>query len=194
MQMKRVYSGLLNVRAWNVPDLETHVRELLELFSGGIPSDANLEKLGSEYEARAEKVFAHFNFLNTGIYHLFFSRTRLSKLATHHVLRAWAEEPELVDRLGRLFGGLDLDTPQMNEVFELWGLDLPDFYPLRASSARVPLHKVLVPLMKISNHALRVREERPTFAKIRQGVSRLPPVSRLTSALRGRLGSAEYQK
>lgn len=30
LQMKRVYSGLLNVRAWNVPDLETHVQELFD--------------------------------------------------------------------------------------------------------------------------------------------------------------------
>lgn len=30
LQMKRVYSGLLNVRAWNVPNLETHVQELLD--------------------------------------------------------------------------------------------------------------------------------------------------------------------
>jgi decaprenylphospho-beta-D-ribofuranose 2-oxidase len=30
LQMKRVYSGLLNVRAWNVPNLESHVEALLE--------------------------------------------------------------------------------------------------------------------------------------------------------------------
>ena len=30
LQMKRVYSGLLNVRAWNVPDLETHIQELFD--------------------------------------------------------------------------------------------------------------------------------------------------------------------
>lgn len=30
LQMKRVYSGLLNVRAWNVPDLETHLHEISE--------------------------------------------------------------------------------------------------------------------------------------------------------------------
>ncbi len=30
LQMKRVYSGLLNVRAWNVPDLETHLHEIAE--------------------------------------------------------------------------------------------------------------------------------------------------------------------
>ncbi|KAF0106051.1 MAG: FAD/FMN-containing dehydrogenase, partial [Anaerolineaceae bacterium] len=28
LQMKRVHSGLLNVRAWNVPNLETHLREI----------------------------------------------------------------------------------------------------------------------------------------------------------------------
>jgi decaprenylphospho-beta-D-ribofuranose 2-oxidase len=28
LQMKRVHSGLLNVRAWNVPDLATHLREI----------------------------------------------------------------------------------------------------------------------------------------------------------------------
>ncbi len=30
LQMKRVYSGLLNVHAWNVPDLETHLHALAE--------------------------------------------------------------------------------------------------------------------------------------------------------------------
>ena len=30
MQMKRIYSGLLNVHAWNVPNIESHVREIAE--------------------------------------------------------------------------------------------------------------------------------------------------------------------
>jgi hypothetical protein len=135
-----------------------HAISLLELFQNGIPSDNNLRKLGRRYTKKTKAVYAHFNFLNTGIYHLFFSRQRLTKFATHHVLSGWAEEPALTQRLGRLFGGIDQDTPKMEEVFELWGLDFPNFYPLKFSGSKLPLHQVLVPLMNLTNQSLKVRE------------------------------------
>ncbi len=99
--------------------------------------------IGKRYTAQCSQIYKHINLINFGVYYLFFSHSALLKPASRYVLNRWRTRPEARDRLGRLFGGLDLDTPKVVEILQLWGL-LPQFNRQTGLLSRVASHTPLM--------------------------------------------------
>ena len=84
-------------------------------------STRSISRLGSSYASTCRKWYRHYGLLNFGLYYLFFARQPIFKATSRHILNRWNKNPEMLDRVGRLFGGDDLDTPGAVEVLRLWG-------------------------------------------------------------------------
>jgi 2-polyprenyl-6-methoxyphenol hydroxylase-like FAD-dependent oxidoreductase len=97
-----------------------HVEFLAEILSEKTEERAMKRNLES-YQAMVFKYYCHLGLLNFGLYHLFFNRAAVVKPLAAHVINKWERKPHLKDRVARLFGGLDQDTPGPLELYELWG-------------------------------------------------------------------------
>jgi 2-polyprenyl-6-methoxyphenol hydroxylase-like FAD-dependent oxidoreductase len=97
-----------------------HVRTVLGLLdsrSATPLSNAALRTYGRRSLARFKEV----SLLNLGIYYLFFSPAPV-KRPTRHILQVWNRNPEMLDRLASLFGGLHSEPLRLSELVALWGL------------------------------------------------------------------------
>jgi len=102
-----------------------HVDSILELLDHRARTRGELELMGKRYEQITKKWYFHVNLLNLGLYYLFFANKPAFKISSKHILGVWNAHPEMKDRIGRLFGGDDLDTPGLLEILRLWGLTGP---------------------------------------------------------------------
>jgi 2-polyprenyl-6-methoxyphenol hydroxylase-like FAD-dependent oxidoreductase len=106
-----------------------HVEFLAEILSHKTP-DKQMEKNLEQYQMMVFKHYTHLSIINFGLYHLFFNRHQSVKPITSHVINKWEQKPYLKERVARLFGGLDQDTPNPLELYELWGLPALKVAPL----------------------------------------------------------------
>lgn len=97
-----------------------HVEFLADVLSERMDDKAMMRNLEA-YQAMVFKYYCHLGLLNFGLYHLFFNRHQVVKPIAAHVINKWERKPHLKDRVARLFGGLDQDTPGPLELYELWG-------------------------------------------------------------------------
>jgi 2-polyprenyl-6-methoxyphenol hydroxylase-like FAD-dependent oxidoreductase len=113
-----------------------HIDDLLQLISAHtahlplakagssslVPKQV-IQEIGEQYKQNSKALFNHFNLINFGLYYLFFAQNFFFKATTAYVLKHWSENPHYADRIGRLFGGLDQDTPGLIELMRLWGFN-----------------------------------------------------------------------
>jgi 2-polyprenyl-6-methoxyphenol hydroxylase-like FAD-dependent oxidoreductase len=120
-----------------------HACTLISLFEN---KKIKLENIATEYGRLSKSWYQRTSLLNFGLFYLFCGRHPLIKFATKHVLRRWNQDKVLCDRVARLFGALDLDTPSTAEIVALWGLipkwilDIQLEITLKAASLR-PLRR-----------------------------------------------------
>jgi 2-octaprenyl-3-methyl-6-methoxy-1,4-benzoquinol hydroxylase len=93
-----------------------------QLGPAALESSDGIAVMAKAHAESSHYIFSHFTVLNTGLYYLFFSKLPFSKRLTRHVLRNWQGTHQHVERLAALFGGLELDTPNLVEVMKLWGV------------------------------------------------------------------------
>lgn len=101
------------------------VEALLSLLESKQASAKELARIRKQYDALARQWYFHINLLNLGLYYLFFANAPMFKHSSKHILNVWNSNPEMSNRVGRLFGGDDLDTPGVMEILKLWGLTGP---------------------------------------------------------------------
>lgn len=96
-----------------------HVRHLVSRFDFKTQSRSMQNLNRSTYNSFALDTFERVNFLNFGLYYTFFSRPRIFKRSTQHILNTWEKHPEIKSRVARLFGGLDTDHATLTEILAL---------------------------------------------------------------------------
>jgi len=96
-----------------------HVRYLVANFEWSAQSALIRALSRRAYAGFTRDTFERVNFLNFGLYYTFFSRPKIFKRTTHHVLNTWEKNPEIKARVARLFGGLDTDHATLTEILAL---------------------------------------------------------------------------
>jgi 2-polyprenyl-6-methoxyphenol hydroxylase-like FAD-dependent oxidoreductase len=96
-----------------------HVEALIKIIKENKYSKASLRRAYMQFALTRH---LHHNVLNLGLYYLFFASNPIFKKTTKHILSVWNTNPEMKDRIGRLFGGDDEDTPKPLEIMNLWGI------------------------------------------------------------------------
>lgn len=99
-----------------------HVEQILRLIDQDDGSRSATRKIAKEYASYAKSKYRHINLLNFGLYYLFFAQASPFRASTRHILTHWKSNPEFMERVGRLFGGIDQDTPGIVELARLWGM------------------------------------------------------------------------
>ena len=99
-----------------------HVEYLMENFDfSRVPGHAASE-MCEDYGHAVRRIYDRVTLLNFGLYYLFFARQPMFKSVSSYILNVWESNPEMKERVVRLFAGLDQDRPSVIEVLELWGL------------------------------------------------------------------------
>ncbi len=96
-----------------------HVRHLASRFDFKNRSRSQQSVSRSTYNSFAIETYDRVNFLNFGLYYTFFSRPKIFKRSTQHILNTWERNPEIKTRVARLFGGLDTDHATLTEILAL---------------------------------------------------------------------------
>jgi 2-polyprenyl-6-methoxyphenol hydroxylase-like FAD-dependent oxidoreductase len=101
------------------------VEALFSLLDDTEKNSEQMHFIRERYEYITRSKYQHVNLLNLGLFYLFFAKQPMFKVSSKHILNTWNAHPEMRDRIGRLFGGDDLDTPKTLEILKLWGLAGP---------------------------------------------------------------------
>jgi 2-polyprenyl-6-methoxyphenol hydroxylase-like FAD-dependent oxidoreductase len=111
-----------------------HVRAITKLLEAS--NSMSLKQMDKKYTEECRHWYNHVSLINFGLYYLFFAQATILKAASRHVFNRWNKNPEMMNRVGRLFGGIDLDTPNPIELMTLWGV-LPVMSPVIPLGSRL---------------------------------------------------------